>query len=169
MAISMEEYIIRAIKGEHTAILYLIEQDEEILYRIAFTYLKNEQDTLDVMQELTYKALKKMHTVKQPEYVRTWLVRVLINCCNDLLKRKLKTIELNENHIITTPYYKELTTLLSELSLSEQQLIYAKYFQQLRNNEIAEMHNIPEGTVKSRIHSILKKLRKAAGKKEDWL
>ena len=96
VAISMEEYIIRAIKGEHTAILYLIEQDEEILYRIAFTYLKNEQDTLDVMQELTYKALKKMHTVKQPEYARTWLVRVLINCCNDLLKRKLKTIELNE-------------------------------------------------------------------------
>ena len=88
----MEEYIIRSIKGEHTAILYLIEQDEEILYRIAFTYLKNEQDTLDVMQELTYKALKKMHTVKQPEYARTWLVRVLINCCNDLLKRKLKTI-----------------------------------------------------------------------------
>ena len=63
VAISMEEYIIRAIKGEHTAILYLIEQDEEILYRIAFTYLKNEQDTLDVMQELTYKALKKMHFI----------------------------------------------------------------------------------------------------------
>ena len=97
-----------------------------------------------------------MYTVKKSEYARTWLVRVLINCCNDLLKRKLKTIELHENHIITTPHYKELATLLSELSLSEQQLIYAKYFQQLKNNEIAEMHNIPEGTVKSRIHSILK-------------
>jgi len=165
----MENYIIRAIKGEHTAILYLIEQDEEILYRIAFTYLKNEQDTLDVMQELTYKALKKMHTVKQPEYARTWLVRVLINCCIDLLKRNVNTVELHESHMSNTPYYNELTTLLKELSLSEQQLIYAKYFQQLKNNEIAAIHNIPEGTVKSRIHSILRKLRKAAGVKEDWL
>lgn len=165
----MEEYIIRAMKGEHAAILYLIELDEEILYRIAFSYLKNEQDSLDVMQELTYKALKKMHTVKQPEYVRTWLIRVLINCCNDLLKQNVKTIELNENHIIDTPHYSELTTILNEISLSEQQLIYAKYFKQLKNNEIAAIHNIPEGTVKSRIHSILKKLRKAAGVKEDWL
>ena len=165
----MEDYIIRAMKGEHAAILYLIEQDEEILYRIAFSYLKNEQDSLDVMQELTYKALKKMHTVKQPEYVRTWLIRVLINCCNDLLKQNVKTIELTENHISDTPHYNELTTLLNGISLSEQQLIYAKYFKQLKNNEIAAIHNIPEGTVKSRIHMILKKLRKAAGVKEDWL
>lgn len=49
MPINMEEYIIRAIKDEHAAILYLIEQVEEILYRIAFSYLKNEQDSLDVM------------------------------------------------------------------------------------------------------------------------
>ncbi len=58
----MEDYIIRAIKGEHTAILYLIEQDEEILFLIAFTYKKNEQDTLDAMQELTYKALKNVYS-----------------------------------------------------------------------------------------------------------
>jgi RNA polymerase sigma factor (sigma-70 family) len=169
MAMKMNDMLARAVRGDYNAILLLIEHDEEILYRIAFTYLKNEQDTLDVMQELTYKALKKMHTVKQPEYARTWLVRVLINCCHDLLKRNVKTIELNASHISDTPHYNELTTLLNELSLSEQQLIYAKYFQQLKNNEIAAIHNIPEGTVKSRIHSILKKLRKAAGVKEDWL
>jgi RNA polymerase sigma factor (sigma-70 family) len=165
----MNDMLERAIKGDYNAILLLIEQDEEILYRIAFTYLKNEQDTLDVMQDLTYKALKKMHTVKQPEYARTWLIRVLINCCHDWLKRNVKTIELNESHISEIPQYNELTTLLNELSLSEQQLIYWKYFQQLKNNEIAAIHNIPEGTVKSRVHSILKKLRKAAGVKEDWL
>ena len=62
-----------------------------------------------------------------------------------------------------------IDALLSELSLKEQQLVYAKYFQQLKNNEIAQLQNIPEGTVKSRLHAILKKLRKAAGHKEDWL
>ncbi|WP_254664291.1 hypothetical protein [Lysinibacillus fusiformis] len=49
----------RAIRGDHEAILSLIEMDEDILYRMAFTYMKNEQDAMDVMQDLVYKALKK--------------------------------------------------------------------------------------------------------------
>lgn len=60
-----------------------------------------------------------------------------------------------------TPIYSSIDTLLSGLSLSEQQLVYAKFFQQLKNNEIAQLQNIPEGTVKSRLHAILKKLSKA--------
>ena len=51
----------RAIRGDQEAILSLIEMDEDILYRMAFTYMKNEQDTLDVMQELVYKALKNAY------------------------------------------------------------------------------------------------------------
>ena len=45
------EIVQRAIRGDHQAILSLIEMDEDILYRMAFTYMKNEQDSLDVMQE----------------------------------------------------------------------------------------------------------------------
>ncbi len=74
-----QDLVKRAISGNQEAILQLIEKDEEIFYRMAFTYVKNEQDALDVMQDFTYKALKKMHTVKNPDYARTWLVRVLIH------------------------------------------------------------------------------------------
>ena len=165
----MDVYIERAIKGDQQAILHLLEQDEEVLYSIAYTYVKNEHDALDAMQELTYKALKKMHTVKQPEYARTWLVRVLINCCKDIVNKRVQTVTIEETDVSETPIYSMVDALLSELSLKEQQLVYAKYFQQLKNNEIAQLQNIPEGTVKSRLHAILKKLRKAAGHKEDWL
>ena len=61
----------RAIRGDQEAILSLIEMDEDILYRMAFTYMKNEQDTLDVMQELVYKALKKcipFNSTNMPEH-----------------------------------------------------------------------------------------------------
>ena len=165
----MDVYIERAIKGDQQAILHLLEQDEEVLYSIAYTYVKNEYDALDAMQELTYKALKKMHTVKQPEYARTWLVRVLINCCKDIVNKRVQTVPIEETDVSETPIYSMIDALLSELSLKEQQLVYAKYFQQLKNNEIAQLQNISEGTVKSRLHAILKKLRKAAGHKEDWL
>ena len=165
----MENLLEKATAGDRQAILSLIEQDEEVLYPIAYTYMKSEQDALDAMQDMTYKALKKMHTVKQPEYARTWLVRVLINCCNDMLKKRIQTVPIEETNVSETPIYSDIHRLLNELTLTEQQLVYAKYFQQLKNNEIAELQNIPEGTVKSRLHAVLKKLRKAAGHKEDWL
>ncbi|MCG3088523.1 sigma-70 family RNA polymerase sigma factor [Sporosarcina cyprini] len=163
------DIVQRAIRGNHQAILSLIEMDEEILYRMAFTYMKNEQDTLDVMQELIYKALKKMHTVKKQEYARTWLVRVLINCCKDHLRKRQPTVPIEEHHLSGWAIYSDLERLLEQLSLSEQQLVYMKYFQQLKNKEIAELNQIPEGTVKSKLHYILKKLRNSAGEKEDWL
>lgn len=167
----MENKIVqRAIRGDHQAILSLIEKDEDILYRMAFTYMKNEQDTLDVMQDFIYKALKKkMHTVKQPEYARTWLVRVLINCCKDHLRKQQPTVPLEEHHVSERVIFSDLERLLENLTLSEQQLVYMKYFQQLKNKEIAELNQIPEGTVKSRLHYILRKLRNFAGAKEDWL
>ncbi|MEB2301149.1 RNA polymerase subunit sigma [Lysinibacillus xylanilyticus] len=117
------EIVQRAIRGDHQAILQLIEMDEEILYRMAFTYLKNEQDALDVMQELVYKALKKMHTVKQHEYARTWLVRVLINCCKDHLRKRQPTISIQEHHQVEWVIYSDMERLLEHLSLSEQQLV----------------------------------------------
>ncbi len=163
------EIVQRAIRGDHQAILSLIEMDEDILYRMAFTYLKNEQDALDVMQDLVYNALKKMHTVKQHEYARTWLVRVLINCCKDHLRTRQPTVPIEEHHQVERVIYSDMERLLEHLSLSEQQLVYMKYFQQLRNKEIAELNQIPEGTVKSKLHHILKKLRTFAREKEDWL
>ncbi|WP_313891946.1 sigma-70 family RNA polymerase sigma factor [Psychrobacillus sp.] len=163
------EVVERAIRGDHQAILSLIEMDEDILYRMAFTYMKNEQDALDVMQDLTYKALKKMDTVKQHEYARTWLVRVLINCCKDHLRKRKPTVPIKEHHVVERVIYSDMERLLEHLTLSEQQLVYMKYFQQLKNKEIAELNQIPEGTVKSKLHHIIKKLKKSAGQKEDWL
>lgn len=163
------EIVQRAIRGDQQAILLLIEMDEDILYRMAFTYMKNEQDALDVMQELIYKALKKMHTVQQYEFARTWLVRVLINCCKDQLRKRKPTIPIEEHHLVERVIYSDMERLLEHLTLSEQQLVYMKYFQQLKNKEIAQLNQIPEGTVKSKLHHILKKLRRFAGEQEDWL
>ena len=105
----------RAIGGEQQAILQLIEQDEDLLYAIAFSYVKQEADALDAMQELTYKALRKMHTIKDPAYARTWLTRVLINCCLDILKKRLVVMDQLVEHAIAPPEVSDLQTLLQQL------------------------------------------------------
>lgn len=131
----MENLLQQACTGNVQAILQLIEQNENVLYNVAYTYMKNEQDALDTMQDMTYKALKKMHTVKQPAYARTWLVRVLINCCKDLLEKRIQTVPIEEAQLSEGPIYSDIHRLLSELSLTEQQLVYAKYFQQLKTTK----------------------------------
>jgi len=158
----------RAIAGDEEAILDLLKEQEDILYRTAFAYLRNEHDAIESMQELTYRTLKKIHTVKKPAYINTWLVRILINICLDMKKKQEKLIFKDPLEIPVASDDKqfEIADLIEQLPTDQQELIYLKYFQDLKNQEIAQLQNIPEGTVKSRLHSTLKKLRTLIGKEE---
>ena len=146
---------------DENALLQLLKQNEEKLYRIAYSYLRNEQDALDAYQELTYRALKNLNKVKEPTYIGTWLVRVLINICLDM-KKKQNNIVLSDNitNQETVDHHSfEINDVIAQLPPAEQELIYLKYFKDLKNKEIALHQNIPEGTVKSRLHATLKRLR----------
>ena len=63
-------------------------QLENSLYRMAYVYVKNEQDALDVMQETAYRAYKNYHTLQNPQYFKTWVTRILINCAVDCIRKK---------------------------------------------------------------------------------
>ncbi|WP_052344310.1 sigma-70 family RNA polymerase sigma factor [Bacillus ndiopicus] len=146
---------------DEESLLHLLEVQEGRLYKIAYAYLHNEQDALDAYQELVYRALKHGHKVREPDFMATWLVRVLINICLDMKKKQQSTVAL-ETSLEPATYDRhsvELDELLAQLSPAEQELIYLKYMEDLKNQDIAERKNIPEGTVKSRIHMTLKKLR----------
>lgn len=162
------EIVEKAIAGDEEAILEILKENEDTLYRTAFAYLRNEHDAIEAIQEMTYRTLKKIHTVKKPEYVNTWLVRILINICLDMKKKQEKLIYKDPIELPSSldDGDFEIATLIEKLPKEQQELIYLKYFQNLKNKEIAQLKNIPEGTVKSRLHGILKKLRKFI-RKED--
>ena len=146
---------------DENALLQLLKQNEEKLYRIAYSYLRNEQDALDAYQELTYRALKNLHKLREPDYIGTWLVRVLINICLDMKKKQRNVVvsdSITEEGTVDHHTF-EISDVIAQLSPEEQELIYLKYFQDLKNREIAQHQNIPEGTVKSRLHATLKRLR----------
>ncbi|WP_144510081.1 sigma-70 family RNA polymerase sigma factor [Bacillus sp. FJAT-22090] len=155
----------RAIAGEEQAILELLRRHEDTLYRTAYAYLKNEHDAIEAVQELTYRALKKLHTVKEPAYIATWLVRIIINISLDVKKKQEKFVY---NHDVEIPSVDqqpfEIADIIASLSIEQQELIYLKYFQDMKNGDIAQLKQIPEGTVKSRLHTTLKRLRILIGK-----
>lgn len=154
--------IEKAVQRDEEAFLQVLEAYEDVMYRTAFAYLKNEHDAIEAIQETTYRGFKHIHTVKEPPYIGTWLVRILLNVCHDMQKRKNR-VELRETMEIEGEHNDspklEMIEAISQLPQEQQQLIYLKYFHDMKNIEIAHVQNIPEGTVKSRLHTALRKLR----------
>ena len=75
-----------------------VKKNQEKLYRIAFSYSKNEETALDIVQEAITRALKNINKLKNEEYVKTWFYRILINECLQYIKKnkRIITCELQE-------------------------------------------------------------------------
>ena len=73
----------------------LIDICKENLYKIAFSYLKNEQNSLDAVSETIYKAYKNIDKLKSREFFNTWIIKILINSCKSILKKD-NVIYINE-------------------------------------------------------------------------
>lgn len=160
----------KAIKGDDQAFLQVMQLYKDTLYRTAFAFLKNEHDALEAMQEVTFRAYQKIHTIKEPTYMKTWLVRIMMNYCQDQLKKRKRynsSETLQEKGFTEDTTRLEIDEAIASLTSGEQQLIFLKYFQNTKIKEIAELEKIPEGTVKSRLHKALKSLRNFLSEKGD--
>ncbi|REB05249.1 RNA polymerase subunit sigma-24 [Sporosarcina sp. BI001-red] len=151
----------KAIAGDEASFLAMMRQYKEDLLRTALAFLKNEHDALEALQEVTVRAYHKIQTVKEPAYAKTWLIRIMINYCQDQLKRQKRFHHdpAIDSQSTVDDSLLELKEALATLPKKEQQLIYLKYFQDVKIKDIAKIENIPEGTVKSRLHKTLRSLR----------
>lgn len=162
----MSDLFRRAKKREEEAFAEFIGEHKVQLYRTAFSYFKNEEDALDAVQEVTYRAFNKIHTVNKPEYAKTWLIRIMINYCMDELKKR-KRLHVLTDQLLTVEGSKEpdiinllmVQEALGQLKEMEQLIIHLKYFHQYTLTEIAESLGRPIGTIKTRLHHALQVLR----------
>ncbi|GAE47233.1 sigma factor [Mesobacillus boroniphilus] len=88
----LQELVHRAKKGDEAAFYDLMQLHKVRLYRIALSYLKNSEDAVEALQEVTYRAFRSIRRVKEPQYFTTWLTRILINYCNDELKKRKRIL-----------------------------------------------------------------------------
>ncbi|WP_303968916.1 RNA polymerase sigma factor [Sporosarcina ureae] len=162
MEVNEKELHRRAIAGDDDAFLAVMQLYKEPLLRTALAFLRNENDAIEALQEVTYRAYKKIATVKDSNYLKTWLIRIMMNYCQDQLKlRKRFTVDASGLETVSAEdiSYLEMREALATLSNEEQRLIYLKYFQEVKIKDIAQSENIPEGTVKSRLHKTMRTLR----------
>ncbi|RSK27736.1 sigma-70 family RNA polymerase sigma factor [Bacillus sp. HMF5848] len=159
-----EELIQRAKRGDDDAFFELMQLHKEKMYRIALSFLHSEQDALEAMQETTYRAYKGLKRLKKNQFFTTWLIRIVMNYCTDeLRKRKRTTVQTDfvENSSVEPGFeHVELEALIAQLDVKQQQVIKLKYFHDLKIAEVADVMEVPEGTVKTWLHKALLQLRK---------
>ena len=166
----MINLVERARSGDDDAFLKLFQKYEQEIYRIAFIYVKNQNDALDAVQETAYRSFKSIKNLKEPKFFKTWLIRIAISCSLDILRKRKKVILL-------TPEFEEYITddvedaddinilemtiqdLIKCLNENEKSVIILRFYQDLTIREVSETLDIPLGTAKTVLYRALKKLR----------
>ncbi|MDU4884723.1 MAG: sigma-70 family RNA polymerase sigma factor [Clostridium celatum] len=159
--------IIKAKNGDNEAFLELINENKLNIYRVARGILSNEHDIEDAIQNTIIKAYEKINTLKKNEFFRTWLVRILINECNEIIRKNKRIVSINEsNHEEKyNDYYEniDLTNAINSLSEELRVTTVLFYFEDMSIKDIALILNIPNGTVRSRLSRARKILREIIG------
>ena len=145
----------KAIKGNPDAYGLLITKYQTYLYKMAFLYMKSEDDALDVVGTTILKAYQNIHKLKNPEWFKTWITKILIRTALDELKKvvhfqNLEKISAAETHTgISLEEKCDLDSAINKLPEKYRTVIILKYFSELSVKEIAFVMNIPEGSVKA--------------------
>ena len=143
----------------------LLEQYEQY-YRLAYSYVKNEADAGDIVQNGAYKALRSSQTLRQQEYAKTWVYRIMLNEIYAHLRQpKSDSYEFLQESMgyeagsVEDSYVNiDLQRALDSLPKQDKAIITMKYFEDKKLDEIAEIMNENISTVKSRLYRSMKKL-----------
>ncbi|EOU1468823.1 sigma-70 family RNA polymerase sigma factor [Clostridium perfringens] len=166
--------IKESMKGNKESFGILIKNNKEYLYKMAFLYVKDEQDALEVIHETVYRAFLNIEKLKKAKFFNTWITRILINVSIDFLKKKGKNEMLDES----TPIRKERCEISTEEKLdlynaidllndNYKTVIIMMYFNDMKIKDISKVMETPENTVKT----YLRRAKQALGEvlKEGYL
>lgn len=136
----------------------------EKYYRLAYSYMGNQEDALDVVQESAYKAIRDSKKVENENYISTWIYRIVVNTAIDILRKRKKEgintqIEDYEMPVEDTYSDPDLAVALNRLKAEERLVITLRYFEELSLEKISDIAGEPLSTIKSRLYRALKKLR----------
>jgi len=138
-----------------------IDAHSGMLYRVAFTILRNDDACRDALQDAVLKAWEKRHTLRQERYFRTWITRILINTCYDAQKKRKRIVYLDElPEPVSSPPDPSLQLALQSLPEKLRLPLVLFYSEGMSYDEIAQTLKLPQSTVRGRIHRAKAELRK---------
>ncbi|MGL4911554.1 MAG: RNA polymerase sigma factor [Romboutsia sp.] len=128
---------------------------ERTLYHVSKSILSHDQDCEDAVQGAILKAYDKLNTLKEEQFFKTWLIRILINECYSLKRKQILQVPYEECFEFTKAEdkqdYSELYMAISKLPPRIRITIVLYYVEGYSVDEIKSILKIPSGTVKSRL------------------
>ena len=152
-----------------------VEKRREHLYRLAYCYVKNQQDALDIVGEAVYRGLLHLHKLRDPEHINAWMDRIVVNTALDRLRKIRPLVPWDEDAASSLPCEEKVLSVEDKLDLygaldllspEERTYIILRFFEEYSFREMSEILSIPESTIKSRMYGILSKLRKQLDNRE---
>lgn len=151
-----------AIKGDKEAFVYLINEYRLSLYRIAKGILKDDYRVEDAISNTIIKAFENIKKLKKAEYFKTWLIRILINECNSILKKEKRILYLEdsakEEAYIDLYENIDLINAIETLDDDLKLVTILYYFEDIDQKEIAKIISLKESTVRTKLFRARKKL-----------
>jgi RNA polymerase sigma-70 factor, ECF subfamily len=153
-----------AKKGDKDAFKRLIDKYELSLYIVARGFLKQKVDIEDALQETIIKSYKGIVNLRKNEFFKTWIIRIMINECTKILQKKKSLIYLEDAAITEDEDRNEVSQMeimdvINSLDEDLRIVTLLFYYEDLPQKEIAQVLNIPSGTVRSRLFRAKERLR----------
>ena len=150
-----------------------VKENQEKLYKIAYLYTKNQEVALDVVQEAIAKSLENINKLRKEEFVKTWFYRILINEALQTVRKNKKTIEceLQENELHLDSHESSLINnidiykSLQKLDDKTRTVIFLRFFENMKIDEISKITKTNANTVKSRLYKGLREMKRDIGEK----
>lgn len=181
--------VMAAAAGDAAARAWIAREFTPRVYRTCVAILKNETDARDATQETLLKALRKLHTVRADGRFDAWILQIARNTCYNEFRRRRNHARPVDDEILDarpdprprlTPGERidrdrlghQVRVALARLPDSYREVLELYHFQHLKYREIAEVLDLPIGTVMNRIFRARKKMRVALdeiGATEDYL
>ncbi|CEQ09174.1 RNA polymerase sigma-70 factor [[Clostridium] sordellii] len=172
--LSVEETLIKQSQwGNDDAFENLIDRYEGYLYKMAFLYVKNEQDAMDIYQETVLKAYLNITKLKDRKAFKTWITKILVN---NVYTKNNQAKKVQENHIkLDTKEFnhidiEEKIDLYDAIDILEEKYrtpIILQYFYDLTTKQISEITNFNENTIKTNIRRGKKKIYEILKEEKD--
>ena len=181
---SEDEWVRKAQRGDQAAFTQLVLAHERFVYNLALRGTGSPEDAEDVAQEAFLRAWLGLPRFRAQASFRTWLYRITTNLCYNRqphIRRELMNIPVEEGLEGALPFHSDgpaetldhgerkayLHRQVESLGEGFRMMIVLRYQLELSYEEIAEIMEIPLGTVKTGLHRAHKQLRQALERYED--
>ena len=146
-----------------------VEQYSFLVYRLAFSYVKNRHDADDIFQEVFLRYLKKMPRFESEEHRKAWLIRVTANCAKKFFRSASRKRNLPVDETAASSQREDiwLEEALDKLPPNDRAVLHLFYFEDLSVRDICRILNRRESTVRTQLTRARRKLKEILKEDDD--